>query len=148
MSCSCDGCYWGYDCQVETEVVQTDVETDVNTYDDDDCDYTPRCPGYTTWITKYECNNELDRDEERRGICDSCVSKRDHQLQVEDDAAEAAHQRQLNMEELQTMEYHGDFDGDEDGNHEEGQAPVGYLTILSEEVLMEQMAEDKKKRNF
>tara|TARA_B100000902_G_scaffold187675_1_gene179689 strand:+ start:208 stop:648 length:441 start_codon:yes stop_codon:yes gene_type:complete len=146
MSCSCYECWGGDDCQVETEVVQTDVETDdVETYDDD-FDDTPRCSGYITWITKYECNNALDRDEERRGICDSCVSKRDHQLQVEDDAAEDAHQRQLNMEEFQGMEGHGDFDGDD--RDRKGQAPVGYLARLSDEILSKQLHEDKKKRNF
>jgi hypothetical protein len=47
------------------------------------------------------------------------------------------------------MKRHGEFDGDEDGDcKEEGQAPVGYLARLSEEILSKQIAEDKKKRNF
>jgi len=83
----------------------------------DNWDYTPKCPGFETEITIWECGKELEHGEE---ICDGCVEARKRQEQIEDDAVEDYYRRQLEMEEYQLMEAFGDFDEDGDREEEDG----------------------------
>ena len=115
MSCSCDGCYYGYDCEkVEVEIVEEVIQDD-ETYDDDD---KKPCPGYTTSLYVYQCATRIEWDEH---ICESCLDERNRLLDLEDQALEALERRQAAFEEEQLMKRYGDFDdnfsyGDSDGD--------------------------------
>lgn len=119
MSCYCDNCLLGKikvgECENPKSLEDLRNQVAEEFGENDDWDDTPRCPGFKTQITTNECDKPLVDWEE--SICDECHTNRDRQLDLEDEAVEAVERRQIEMEEFQGMEYHGDFE-DEDGDEE------------------------------
>jgi hypothetical protein len=124
--CHCDSClFYGSVALRECLTPKTKEELLSETLGDEatmEDDQGKRCPGYTTSLSVHECNEECNED-----ICNDCFTERDRQLHLEDLAVEAWERRQVELEEFQGMEDHGDLDdGDEDGDREEeDQGPLG-----------------------